>query len=85
METILSAKGQAVIPEAVREQAHIEPGDTLDVGCVNGLIIFRKRQPLTPAQARRLILAGRDLPEQIPADEAAVADALNTVRRRRRS
>jgi AbrB family looped-hinge helix DNA binding protein len=85
MTTTVSTKGQTIIPESVREQARLEPGDQLDVGYVNGLVILRKRRPLTPAQARSLILSGRDLPEQTSADEAEVADAVKTVRRRRRA
>lgn len=80
----VSVKGQTVIPEAIREQAHIHPGDQLDVGYANGLVIMRKRQALTPARIRSLILAGKDLPHQTPADEAVVTRAINRVRSRRR-
>ncbi len=80
----VSVKGQTVIPEAIREQARIKPGDQLEVGYANGLIVMRKRKPLTPARIRSLILAGRELPEMTSADEAAVARATETVRRRRR-
>jgi len=34
MQTIVSSKGQTVIPEPIREQARLEPGDKLDVGSV---------------------------------------------------
>jgi AbrB family looped-hinge helix DNA binding protein len=80
----VSVKGQTVIPEAIREQAHIRPGDQLDVGYTNGLVIMRKRQALTPARIRSLLLAGRELPEPTPANEAAVARAVDRVRSRRR-
>lgn len=72
-----------MIPEAIREQARLRPGDKLEVGYVNGLVILRKRVALTPAKARALILAGRDLPEATAKDEAEVEDAIATVRRRR--
>jgi AbrB family looped-hinge helix DNA binding protein len=81
--TSLSTKGQAVIPEAIRDQARLRPGDKLEVGYVNGLVILRKRVALTPAKARALILSGRDLPEATAKDEAEVQDAIDTVRRRR--
>jgi len=84
MQTIVSSKGQTVIPEPIREQARLEPGDKLDVGYVNGLVILRKHQPLTASVARSLILSGRALPELTPADEAEVAEAIQSVRRRRR-
>lgn len=83
MQTTLSSKGQMVIPEAIREQARFRSGDKLDVGYVNGLVVIRKRQPLSTAEARALILSGRNLPEQAEAEAAAVEDAIKTVRRRR--
>jgi len=83
MITSLSTKGQAVIPEAIRDQARLRPGDKLEVGYVNGLVILRKRVALTPAKARALILSGRDLPEATAKEEAEVQDAIDTVRRRR--
>jgi AbrB family looped-hinge helix DNA binding protein len=78
----VSVKGQAVIPEAVREQARIKPGDELDVGYAGGLIVMRKRRPLTPARVRALLLAGRGLPAMTARDEAKVAYAMWRVRGR---
>jgi AbrB family looped-hinge helix DNA binding protein len=79
----ISVKGQMVIPEAIREQARIKSGDQLDVGYANGLIVLRKRQAMTPTRIRSLLLAGRELPEMKPADEATVARALERIRIRR--
>jgi AbrB family looped-hinge helix DNA binding protein len=78
----VSVKGQMVIPEAVREQAQVGYGDELEIGCSNGLIVMRKRRSLTPARIRALLLAGRELPTQLPKDEAAVARAIESVRKR---
>jgi AbrB family looped-hinge helix DNA binding protein len=83
MTTTLSTKGQTVIPEPIRDQARLRPGDKMDVGYVNGLVVLRKRQPLSAADARALILSGRGLPELTSADAEQVADAVQTVRRRR--
>jgi AbrB family looped-hinge helix DNA binding protein len=83
METTISTRGQTVIPEAIREQARLRAGDKLDVGYVNGLVILRKRRPLSAAEARALMLSGRNLPEASPADEQAVTDAIKTGRGRR--
>ncbi len=80
----LSVKGQMVIPEAIREQARLKAGDKLDVGYANGLIVLRKRQPLTPARVRSLILSGRGLPKMTSADETAVNEAVRRVRSRRK-
>jgi AbrB family looped-hinge helix DNA binding protein len=81
----VSVKGQMVIPEAVREQARISPGDEVEIGYANGLIVLRKRRPLTPARVRSLLRTGSDLPPLTLKDEGAVADAVQRVRRRARS
>ena len=78
----VSVMGQTVIPETIREQARIKTGDQLDVGYAHGLIVMRKRKPLTPSRVRSLILAGRELPEMTSADEAAVNRTVERVRRR---
>jgi len=78
----VSVKGQTVIPEAIREMARIKAGDQLDVGYAGGLIVMRKRQHLTPARVRALLLGGRGLPEMTAKDETAVAAAVQRVRRR---
>ena len=84
MIATVSVKGQTVIPEAIREQARIKPGDQLDVGYANGLVVMRKRRPLTPARIRSLLLAGRELPEMTSASETAVRRAIERVRSRRK-
>ena len=78
----VSVKGQTVIPEAIREQARIKSGDELDVGYSGGLIVMRKRQTLTPARVRSLLLGGRALAAMTAKDEAAVASAIQRVRNR---
>ena len=78
----VSVKGQTVIPEAIREMARIKAGDQLDVGYSGGLIVMRKRQSLTPARVRSLLLGGRRLPAMTAKDETAVAAAVQRVRRR---
>jgi AbrB family looped-hinge helix DNA binding protein len=85
MIATVSVKGQTVIPGAIREQANLKAGDQLDVGYAHGLIVLRKRRPLTPARVRSLILSGRELPPMTSADEAVVADVVQRVRRRRKS
>lgn len=49
METItLSSKGQLVIPKAVRQSAHLAPGDVLSVRYVDGEIRLRPVTVLAP-------------------------------------
>jgi AbrB family looped-hinge helix DNA binding protein len=81
MIATVSVKGQTVIPEAIREMARIKAGDQLDVGYSGGLIVMRKRQALTPARVRSLLLGGRGLPEMTGKDETAVVAAVQRFRR----
>ncbi|MEI6376612.1 MAG: AbrB/MazE/SpoVT family DNA-binding domain-containing protein [bacterium] len=85
MFTKVSVKGQTVIPGPIREMARIKTGDQLDVGYSGGLIVMRKRQPLTASRVRSLLLAGRNLPQMTEKDEANVAKAIERVRRRAKS
>jgi len=78
----VSVKGQMVIPEAVREQARIRPGDEVDIGYANGLVVLRKRRPLTASRVRSLLLAGNELPDLTSKDEETVAAAIRRVRTR---
>jgi AbrB family looped-hinge helix DNA binding protein len=80
----ISVKGQTVIPQAIREQARLKQGDELDVGYANGLIVMRKRHPMNAARIRKVLLAGSRLPEMTAGDEAAVARAIQRVRRQRK-
>ena len=82
MLTRVSSKGQTVIPTAIRDMARIGPGDELDVGYVGGMIIMRKRRPLTKDQVRTLLREGRSLPEITPDDEQTVEAAIKRVRRK---
>jgi len=82
MIATISVKGQMVVPEAIREMARIKAGDQLDVGYSGGLIVMRKRQALTPARVRSLLLGGRGLPAMTARDETAVVAAVQRVRRR---
>jgi len=84
MIATLSTKGQTVIPESIREAARLRAGDTLDVGYAHGMIILRKRVPLTPAKIRSLLQAGKNLPVQTEADEAEVMDVVRHARARRK-
>lgn len=85
MQATISSKGQLVIPEALREQARLKKGDQVDIGYCDGLIVLRKRQPLTPARVRALLGGGRRLPEMTSADAGQVSEAIRAVRGGRRA
>lgn len=85
MHATISSKGQLVIPEALREQASLKQGDRVDIGYWDGLIILRKRHPLTPARVRALLSGTRQLPEVTPESEEQVALAILETRKARLS
>ena len=85
MNAVLTEDGKIALPTELRENAQLKPGDKLDVGYVNGLVVLRKHRPLALAEARALILSGRELPEMTEADAEEVAAVIKSVRRRRRA
>ncbi len=85
MKATISSKGQLVIPESLREQARLKQGDQVDIGYCDGLIVLRKRQPLTPARIRALLASRSQLPESTPAEAELVAGTIRAVRRDRRA
>jgi AbrB family looped-hinge helix DNA binding protein len=87
MNATISSKGQLVIPESIREQARLRQGDKVDIGYTDGLVVLRKRVPLSSAQVRAMLVGGNDLPELASTDEqevAAVVTEARTARRRRK-
>jgi AbrB family looped-hinge helix DNA binding protein len=84
MHATISSKGQLVIPEALRDQARLKQGDQVDIGYWDGLIVLRKRRPLTPERIRSLLAGGRQLSEITEADQDEVFAAIREVRRSRR-
>ena len=60
----------------MRENAHLRPGDTLDVQFYKGTILLRKHQPLTPEQCAELLERSSSQPEPTADDEAMVAEAI---------
>lgn len=84
MNATISSKGQLVIPESIREQARLRQGDKVDIGFADGLVVLRKRLPLSSAQVRAMLAGGDELPVAAPADEQEVADMVTEVRKARR-
>ncbi|MCU7928273.1 MAG: AbrB/MazE/SpoVT family DNA-binding domain-containing protein [Candidatus Thiodiazotropha sp. (ex Dulcina madagascariensis)] len=52
--THLSSKGRVVIPKAVRESQHWQPGQTLDVIETPDGILLRNRTAFTPATLKEV-------------------------------
>jgi len=67
MTTVLSQKGQVVIPAAVRKQLNLEPGDDLEVTVRDDRSVILKR--VTKRSNEGLVdvlLSGRGLNLEIP-------------------
>ena len=84
MHAMLSADGQIVIPRELRDRAHLQPGDTLEVQLYKGTLVLRKHQPLSPEQAAALLERSRSQPQPTAENDAAVEQAIGEVRARRR-
>jgi len=84
MNATISSKGQLVIPESIREQARLRQGDKVDIGFADGLVVLRKRLPLSSSQVRAMLAGGDDLPNATPAVERDVAGVIANVRKGRR-
>ena len=84
MNATLSADGKIVIPPELRESAHLNPGDTLDIQLYKGTLLLRKHQPLSPEQCVALLERSRSQPKPTPEDDAAVEQAIREVRSARR-
>lgn len=72
-----------MIPQELRDCAHLEPGDTLDVQFYKGTLVLRKHNPLTPGQCAALLESSRALTNSTPEDDAAVEQAVREVRKLR--
>ena len=83
MNAVLTEDGKIAIPQELREDAQLKPGDTLDVQLYKGTLVLRKRQPLTREQCAALLEHSRSLPEPTPEDDLAVEQAIREVRAQR--
>jgi bifunctional DNA-binding transcriptional regulator/antitoxin component of YhaV-PrlF toxin-antitoxin module len=84
MNAVLTEDGKIAIPHELCEDAQLKPGDTLDLQLYKGTLVLRKRQPLTREQCAALLETSRSQPKPTPADDAAVEQAIQESRARRR-
>lgn len=84
MNAVLAADGKIMLPPELRDNAQLQPGDTLDVQFYKGSIVLRKHQPLTPEQCAALLERSRSQPKPTLEDDAAVEQAVREVRAQRR-
>lgn len=84
MNAFLTDDGKITIPQELRQNAQLEPGDTLDIQFYKGTIVIRKRQPLTEEQCAALLEHSRSQSQPTPEDELAVEESIREVRARRK-
>ena len=84
MNAVLTEDGKIAIPQELRDNAQLKPGDTLDVQLYKGTLVLRKRQPLTSEQCAALLERSRSQPKPTPQDDADVKQSIQQVRARRR-
>lgn len=84
MTAILTEDGKIVIPDELRENAQLKPGDKLEVQLYKGTLIFRKYQPLSASECVELLERSRSLPKPVAEDDDAVEEAVGEVRATRR-
>ena len=84
MNAVPTDDGMIAIPKELRENAQLQPGDTLEMQHYKGTIVLRKRQPLTPEQCVALLERSRSQPKPGPKDDAAVEQTISEARSQRR-
>jgi len=84
MNAVLTADGKIELPPKLRENAQLQPGDTLDVQFYKGSIVLRKHQPLTPEQCATLLERSRSQPQPALEDDTTVEHVVQAVRSQRR-
>jgi AbrB family looped-hinge helix DNA binding protein len=84
VNAVLTEDGKIAIPQELRENAQLKPGDTLDVHLYKGTLVLRKRQALTAEQCAALLERSRSQPKPRPQDDQAVEEVIQDVRARRR-
>ena len=82
MNAVLTDDSKIALPPKLRENAQLQPGDTLDVQFYKGSIVLRKHQPLTPEQCAALLERSRS--QSKPEDDTAVEQVIGEARARRR-
>jgi AbrB family looped-hinge helix DNA binding protein len=84
MNAVLTDDGKIMLPTELRENAHLKPGDTLELQLYKGTILLRKHQPLTPEQCTALLERSRSQFAPKPEDDDAVERAIREARAQRR-
>jgi AbrB family looped-hinge helix DNA binding protein len=83
MNVFLTDDGKIAIPQELRRDAQLKPGDTLEVQFYKGTIVLRKNQPLTQEQCASLLEHSRSQSQPTPEDDLAIEETIEEVRAHR--
>ena len=78
--TKMSSKGQAVIPEAIRNQLGLEPGDQFVVVASKDAVIFKSISAPTMDDFEELLIEARRQARRADLKRTDIADALDESR-----
>jgi AbrB family looped-hinge helix DNA binding protein len=80
MNVFLTDDGKIAIPQELRRDAQLKPGDTLEIQFYKGTIVLRKNQPLTQEQCAALLEHSRSQSQPTPEDDLAIEETIEEVR-----
>lgn len=81
--TRLSSKGQIVLPQALREQMHLEEGTRFMVMGTSDTIILKKLETPSPSQLKDLLKASRAYAEKAKLSPEDIKPVIKKTRARK--
>lgn len=81
--TRLSSKGQVVLPQALREQMHLEEGARFMVMGTNDTIILKRLETPSPLQLKQLLKASRIYAKKAGLKQSDIKAVIKKVRARK--
>ena len=80
--TKMSSKGQVVIPEAIRKQLNLEPGEQFVVMAESDIVILKRITPPTIDEFEPLLARARLAAAEAGLTQKDVEEAIREVRKR---
>ena len=81
--TRLSSKGQVVLPQALREQMHLEEGARFMVMGTNDTIILKRLETPSPLQLKQLLKASRIYAKKAGLKQSDIKAVIKKIRARK--
>jgi AbrB family looped-hinge helix DNA binding protein len=80
--TKLSSRGQVVIPEEIRHQMHLKPGDQFVVFSENDVVVLKVITRLDTSGFEKLIAKARHAAEEVGLEEVDIDEAIRDARKK---